>query len=488
MNEEIEKFCLEMQRPPPLSPSLESIASTNDDELSVTVHLFLTFFFQSESELKEMINNQIRDELDSFSTQFNHFFNTNPKHSKNNFDFKNFEKFSISEENFSVEFKQNKQKFNGKTQEKKNLKIPTPIEKPNKMVTTPQKKELTSSPLVNSTSIVSQQSTPTSNSNNLTPNEHKEFLELEKIYLEVQQNPFTKNLYTKQLERFSILKNLVIKEQNEYRRTEYNNALKHKDDYSFIDPTISKQVEEIIEVKKKRILTYPKHYKISQVINLKDLKLEKEDPILSNPQIIQQLGVVNTLEKSFFKKGFSFPLERSIYQMDSRTAHYWRKKTCPDLTIDPVAEDIANQLGISFVLTSSSFSAIVDYVKDFCIPVKIKMVNDKKIIFIDKPFLKKKLTVKEKNTIFYNLAFKSVGIDISSESSKIDFNSNKTAQTYSEFVQRIDNYTYTFWTLGDTKILMRTKYSAVVPDEKKPSVCIYFIHVRNSLMLESKLN
>jgi hypothetical protein len=35
MNEEIEKFCLEMQRPPPLSPSLESIASTNDDELSV---------------------------------------------------------------------------------------------------------------------------------------------------------------------------------------------------------------------------------------------------------------------------------------------------------------------------------------------------------------------------------------------------------------------------------------------------------------------
>jgi hypothetical protein len=430
-----------------------------------------------------MINHQIRDELDSFSTKFNHFFNTTPKYSKNNFDFHNFEKHSISEENFSMEFNQNKQKFVEKIQEKKNnLKTPTPIEKSNK---TTQKKETVTT--TTSSSVVSH--TQTSVSNYLAPNEHKEFLELEKIYLEVQQNPFTKNLYTKQLERFSFLKNLVIKEQNEFKRNEYNEALKHKEDYSFIDSTISKQVEEIIDVKKKRILTYPKHYKICQVINLKDLKLEKDDPILTNPQIIQQLGVVNTLEKSFFKKGFSFPLERSIYQMDSRVAHYWRKKSCPDLTIDPVAEDIANQLGISFVLTSSSFSAIIDYVKDFCIPVKIKMINDKKIIFIDKPFLKKKLTIKEKNSIFYNLAFKSVGIDISTESSKIDFNSNKTAQTYSEFVQRIENYTYTSWTLGDFKILMRSKYSAVVPDETKPSVWILFhFYLRNSLMLESKQN
>jgi hypothetical protein len=36
---------------------------------------------------------------------------------------------------------------------------------------------------------------------------------------------------------------------------------------------------------------------------------------------------------------------------------------------------------------------------------------------------------------------------------------------------------------------MRSKYSAVVPDETKPSVWILFhFYVRNSLMLESKQN
>eukprot|EP01080_Neovahlkampfia_damariscottae_P012556 gene12556-6376_t len=448
MNEEIEKFCLDMQRPPPLSPTLGSIGSIPDDI--------------SDEELSDICNGHTKLELDDFSKELNDFYNFKTFSKLPSINLKQFEKYSISEEKFKNLLNQNEHKIIEKIQEKKKLQnttvIPS-IEKSNKMTTKKQE--------MNQKEVSSQY---------LNQLEHKEFLNLEKIYLEVQQNPFQKNLYAKQLERYSYLRNFVLKEQTEFKRKEYNEALQKKDEFNFIHPKVLNQIEQIFEFKKKRILCLPNYYKTNQVLNIKKIKLEKNDPILSNPEIIIQLGKVNTLEKSIFKKNLKFPIQNEVYQLnnDDLLKNEWIKRSMPELSSDPVAEDISKQFQIPFIISSSSFCSIIDISKEFCIPIKIKLIDGRKTIFFDKPILKKKYTIKEKNQNFYNLSFKNIGINMSKESPVVDFNKNNSnSQKFEDFISKIENYTYTCWNLGKFKLLIRTKLDAVVPDELKPSKFSY---------------
>lgn len=169
---------------------------------------------------------------------------------------------------------------------------------------------------------------------------------------------------------------------------------------------------------------------------------------------------------------------------------------------------------------------MTNFNEEWCIPVRVERLQSpiappagtyapdtsfRKVIFLDKPLLQKTLTTRQKNSMFYKWALTSAGMNLDSRSPVVDFDAinlqNMHAATVSSKAsadssdaettepQQIeqpktnaetnmipqtvqpaelplnyprvhDNLTYSLWTMGNMRILIRCKIHAMVEDKR----------------------
>lgn len=164
----------------------------------------------------------------------------------------------------------------------------------------------------------------------------------------------------------------------------------------------------------------------------------------------------------------------------------------PSLLEDTNITELLKKHEVDIVMCSSTLVKIIDnhepnYLESWEIPVTIQSVStNRKVIFLEKPLLRKKMTVREKNNYFYDIAFKTLGLQMPKVQRCIDFTQKASSEGETreklpvtelnvqpddgQDLSEDDNYTYNIWQFGEMKILIRCKIHGMVPDNKSPQV------------------
>jgi hypothetical protein len=87
--------------------------------------------------------------------------------------------------------------------------------------------------------------------------------------------------------------------------------------------------------------------------------------------------------------------------------------------------------------------------------VKVTSDTAKPFVIIEKPLLKKKITVREKNNHFYSVAFESCSLQMPSVQKPVKLDTSE--QPSSSLNLEEDNLTYNVWQFGPIKVLIRCK-------------------------------
>ncbi|CAG8488242.1 15600_t:CDS:10 [Cetraspora pellucida] len=171
-------------------------------------------------------------------------------------------------------------------------------------------------------------------------------------------------------------------------------------------------------------------------------------------------------------------------------ADYWQKMCMPAVSKDPLIQSMVTQHKVDIVISSSGLCALVSLQASSDVELEIPICVTEseaensilKTIYIDKPLVKKRLTPRQRNQLFYDVAFESLalkqGIDIKnvlhpSEESSYDGpmnegiidtnNSEKSSDIHS------GNSLYNLWSFGDINMLIRCKAHGFIqePDTDK---------------------
>jgi hypothetical protein len=116
-------------------------------------------------------------------------------------------------------------------------------------------------------------------------------------------------------------------------------------------------------------------------------------------------------------------------------------------------------------------------------PLNSPTATSQKVVFLDKPFLPKKITPKERNTSYYNIAFKSKGLQPPTNGASIDFDA-KLDDQLKEQIFESENQTYNLWQFGNYSVLIRCKIHGKIADNNR----IQFRYVGLKTKMEYQLN
>lgn len=385
-------------------------------------------------------------------TEFQKFEKLSSTTGENYFTEKVFSDYSSSEQEFDFKWKNKESKVIEMLQSSRKKETK---KEPEQKKTEPKKQEPK-----RKVEKIEKVENPNEKFSSLNQSEHIEFLNLEKSHL---NSP----LQDQNLSRYFMLRNRVIKEQQEFHQQQKEEALKEREKYLYINSNVLQTLEKVIEKKKSIVYEYPQFYKTIHEIDMKNIKSTKQDPILTQPELVLRLGICFTFEP--LQKNFNFNLDREFYLNEKSDSIYYKKKFCPVVSKDLSIKEIIKNHKVNIVISSSTFLALIDtnfnkFPQEWCFPCK----NESGIIFIDKPLLKKKYTVKEYNNLYYKQSILNHGLNIKPESPVIDFNKeNSFYEKHKDFTSTIENFTYTIWTLGNLKILIRSKVNGVMPDYSK---------------------
>ncbi|GBC36260.1 uncharacterized protein OCT59_022068 [Rhizophagus irregularis] len=155
-----------------------------------------------------------------------------------------------------------------------------------------------------------------------------------------------------------------------------------------------------------------------------------------------------------------FQLEKELWLNDIPSANtlsadfaikdYWQKMRIPVVSQDPLIPEMLSNHKVDIVISSGGLTALVGLAEstdvDLEIPIKIveftKENSTLKTIYIDKPFVKKKMTPREINQVYYNTAFKSMALKMNKDG---------------ELQHSSHNLEYSLWNIDDISILIRCK-------------------------------
>ncbi|CAG8512475.1 12811_t:CDS:10, partial [Acaulospora colombiana] len=98
---------------------------------------------------------------------------------------------------------------------------------------------------------------------------------------------------------------------------------------------------------------------------------------------------------------------------------YWQKMSMPVVSRDPLISSMVTQYKVNVVMSSSSLCALVALQAsadiEFELPIRVVESKDAdkilKTVYIDKPLPKRSITPRQRNQIFYDIAFESVAFD-----------------------------------------------------------------------------
>ncbi|CAB4436252.1 unnamed protein product [Rhizophagus irregularis] len=165
-----------------------------------------------------------------------------------------------------------------------------------------------------------------------------------------------------------------------------------------------------------------------------------------------------------------FQLEKELWLNDIPSANtisadfaikdYWQKMRIPVVSQDPLIPEMLSNHKVDIVISSGGLTALVGLAEstdvDLEIPIKIveftKENSTLKTIYIDKPFVKKKMTPREINQVYYNTAFKSMALNMNT-----CINISNVENKDGELQHSSHNLEYSLWNIDDISILIRCK-------------------------------
>ncbi|KAL1920756.1 uncharacterized protein VTP21DRAFT_11391 [Calcarisporiella thermophila] len=281
---------------------------------------------------------------------------------------------------------------------------------------------------------------------------HVKFLQLEML---MKTSP---SLVPEHDQKFYLeLRDQIAREQERYRawvRQTTLPALAH------LDPEIKGQLDTWFEQRGERVRLYPRQYEFFDTVSARSPVPKGRDPILSERRVVYCVGacplykaieypsvipidqaywsdkrVIFSRKRAVAKEGSDIksreataqPLSGSKQdeakeQSGSKQHHsntpasHWRKKYISPVSQDPIAHRLAKEHGCHLVVSSGALTTIVRTQAtldcDWEIPVVVEPnQGSHNIVFIDKPLPKKRLTPREWNQKFFDVAFRSRSLD-----------------------------------------------------------------------------
>lgn len=254
----------------------------------------------------------------------------------------------------------------------------------------------------------------------LTQQEHRLFLDLERRFVQHQQQqgpPLDEASLSKYLE----MRHRVFLEQQEYDNAQRQKA-RENNVFLKYNPAIKAQVEQFLAQKRTRVKQYPRFYQPHDTVDLNKVELANDDPLLKHHSPLFQIGRVLRFDPPPDYESEIAP-DLPVFQPQTAPKKRWHKQTMPAVSEDPYVRCLARETdpGIEVVLSSGSVSALFNmYSESWEIPVSViqdDTTGGKKVVIIDKPLLKKKLTLREKNEIYYKTAYEHLGLCLAPETS-----------------------------------------------------------------------
>lgn len=135
----------------------------------------------------------------------------------------------------------------------------------------------------------------------LSAAEHVDYLELDKMWQHDQKRlPGTAPLLDAvATSRYFALRARVVEEQERYRQAVMKEVEAHRSIFQRYPLEIKNQVEAILDAKRKRSRKkYPRYYKLLQSLNLSDIKVTPNDPLLKHEATLLQ-KVRNNIHSKF---------------------------------------------------------------------------------------------------------------------------------------------------------------------------------------------
>ncbi|XP_072409245.1 little elongation complex subunit 2 isoform X2 [Chiloscyllium punctatum] len=243
----------------------------------------------------------------------------------------------------------------------------------------------------------------------LCEKDQRTYVQLMEKYKNVQRSGRISRKMMTHLTQYSELKNIIWNELPEFMKYLQNVARVCADDYNIICPDALHYAEEVIMAKSELVKNYPELYTVSETISIMggkfipDLALQLEKKLLC-------LG-----KASFLRVPTHVTLNQLSTDYKTITAFSPPSKrvaACQaEISNDENAEKLSVKYGAKVSLTSQALFTLLNncapnYTEPWEIPVHVKTVSGKggalvKAVFIDSPLVKKTLTVREKNQLFY---------------------------------------------------------------------------------------
>jgi hypothetical protein len=310
--------------------------------------------------------------------------------------------------------------------------------------------------------------------------EHTQFLRLQRL-LSLSAEQYTTH------PAFSHWKSLVDRvhhEQELFRQHEFCVAhMSPQRERFLIYPTaVRTLVEKVLDIRKQRVYRYPRFYR--QVYS-ESLELNKavgsssgSESTLQHIRTLLKQGKCHLFDCSALPSGMRIPMQINYYPSahEDGAGRWWSKRPAPVVSEDPIIEHLVHSEPIDVVFSSSSLTAL------FCLPllneascempVTVRSVGGRSVLYIDPPFVKQTYTAREKNTIFYSLAIKHLGFNAPTVECAKTF----TAAVHSDTPARgevpfpcpgPDNLIYNLWQFGSWRILLRCCLHGMIPDSRE---------------------
>eukprot|EP00698_Gefionella_okellyi_P004123 TRINITY_DN1385_c0_g1_i5.p1 TRINITY_DN1385_c0_g1~~TRINITY_DN1385_c0_g1_i5.p1 ORF type:complete len:678 (-),score=109.72 TRINITY_DN1385_c0_g1_i5:1269-3302(-) len=309
----------------------------------------------------------------------------------------------------------------------------------------------------------------------LSTAEHTEFLQLHQQFCHdsnAQDEPA--QLTPESHKRYFEMKALVCQEQIEWKQAIHDYEASRSQQYAYCTPTIRSLVEDVIAQRRARVKDYPRLYTVHSSFPCAatagpDLRLQWVATPLQFGQVLRMFPAPVNATLPHFK------FRRSADEPPG--ADRWNKAPLPVTGNDPYIGPICEAHNIDMAMTSSVFVALMDmhaaygYSEAWELPVTVRKCGDRLCAFVDKPLVKPKYTMREKNNIFFKHAFESACLQTTKAAMPARLvnpqgTPNVTPQgvPIAPTVLMDHGLMYTVWALDNVRLLIRCKIHGYVPD------------------------
>ncbi|XP_054974260.1 little elongation complex subunit 2 isoform X2 [Sorex araneus] len=245
--------------------------------------------------------------------------------------------------------------------------------------------------------------------------EQRAYVDLLVKYAKIPTNSKAAGINKNDYMQFLDMKKLVNQEVTEFLKFLQNSAKKCAQDYDMLSDDARLFTEQILRACIEQVKKYPEFYTLHEVTSLMGFFPFRLEMGLKLEKTLLALGSVK-----FVKTVFSSMPAKLHLSKDSTSAVETPEQTAAavhdDISNDPNAEKLVSRYHPHVALTSQSLFTLLnnhgpDYKEQWEIPVCIQLIpvagsKPVKVIYINSPLPRKKMTMRERNQIFHEVPLK----------------------------------------------------------------------------------